>query len=262
MTSLLTSLWHETRGRFDRLPVWLPGARMELGDVGVFDDGGWVKHTTLDALGIPFSPDTAGTPTGYDYASHDGAQVSTWLAADGDPTVSGIAQGNAGLRIRFSRAGAFVLKAEGVTVRSLANLADVDRRILARHRAGRWAKEWVLVSEVARGGPAITVVSGSSDGEAFVDLGVTAAPAGQPLATAATGIALGSRRGLAGYFVSPTETTLLWRGRCVRDRWWASEARMGDRGDQVHADLGPKIEGVEPHVIEIEHPEDVPTGDS
>lgn len=259
MTSLLTSLWHETRGRFDRLPVWLPGARMELGDVGVFDDGGWVKHTTLDALGIPFTPDLPGVPTGYDYASHDGAQVSTWLAADGDPTVSGIAQGNAGLRIRFSRAGAFVLKADEVTVQSLANLADVDRRILARHRAGKWERGWVLVSEVARGGPAITVVSGSSDGEAFVDLGVTAAAAGQPLAAAGAGIALGTRRGLAGYFVSPTETTLLWRGRCVRDPWWSSKTSMTDRGDQIHEEL--PVDGMDLHVVEIEHLEDVPTDD-
>ncbi|MEV4496132.1 hypothetical protein AB0J84_10545 [Micromonospora arborensis] len=198
-------------------------------------------------------------PTSYDYASHDGAQVSTWVAADGDPVISGIAQGNAGLRIRFSRAGAFVLKADKVTVQSLANLADVDRRILARHRAGKWERDWVLVSEVARGGPAITVVSGSSDGEAFVDLGVTAAAVGQPLAAAGAGIALGNRRGLAGYFVSLAETPLLWRGRTVRDPWWSSKTWMSERGDPTHEES--PVDGPGPHVVEIEHLEDIPTGE-
>jgi hypothetical protein len=254
--SLVASLWHETRGCFERLPVWLPGTPMDLGDVGVFDDAGWVKHTTLAALGIGFVPDVAGAPVDFNYSSHDGAQVSTWLAASGDPTGSGIVEGNAGLRIRFSRPGAFVLKANAVRVDRIANLADVDRRILARHAGGTWPTEWVLVSEVARGGPAVTVVSGSREGEAFVDLGAAVAPAGQPLVDAGAGLGIGSTRGLAASFASPTETTLLWRGRCVHDRWWSSAARLGDaRGTPSDADADPGDPA--PRIVEVEHPEDL-----
>ncbi|MEW1589049.1 hypothetical protein AB0283_26810, partial [Micromonospora vinacea] len=71
------------------------------------------------------------------------------------------------------------------------------------------------------------------------------------------GIALGTRRGLAGYFVSPTETTLLWRGRYVRDPWWSSKTSMSDRGDPIHEEV--PVDGMGPHVVEVEHLEDVPT---
>jgi hypothetical protein len=259
MKSLIASFWHETRGAFERLPVWLPGTPMELGDVGVLGDSGWVKHTTLEALGIPATAEVTGTPIDYNYGSSDGAEVSTWLAGSGDPAISGIATGNAGLRIQFSRAGAFVLQANRVVVRRVANLAEVDRRILAKHSGGGWRPEWVLVSEVALGGPAITVVSGGSTAEAFVDLGATVAPGGQPLAAAGAGLGFGTTKHVAASFVSPAETALLWRGRCVRDRWWWSDPKISNRGKEVPAaaDAG-GVGNLVPYLVEVEHPDDLP----
>jgi hypothetical protein len=257
--SLVDSLWHETRGRFERLPVWLPGTPMSLGDVGVFDESGWVKHTTLDVLGVRFSSDTAGEPVNYDYSSHDGAEVSMRLAASGVPALDAVTVGNIGMHIRFSRQGAFVLKANTVTVRRIADLAKIDEQILEQYRKRRWQPGWVLVSEVAQGGPSITIVSGSKEGEAVIDLGTTAAATGGPLIGA--GFGMRSTKGLAASFITPTEATLLWRGRCVYDRWWLSQPRLNDRCTDVRgdADVGHDHAGGSiPQVVEVEHPEDLP----
>ena len=145
MRTLVNSLWHETRGSFERLPVWLPGTRMELGDVGVFDEAGWVKQTTLRKLGITATAEPTGVPVELQLQLHDGAEVSSRLGASVDAAASGIAAGNVGLHVRFSRQGAFVLRAQRVTVQRIGNLADVDRQILARasraggSRAGWWS---------------------------------------------------------------------------------------------------------------------------
>ncbi|GII23851.1 hypothetical protein [Planosporangium mesophilum] len=275
MNSLVNSLWHEARGSFERLPVWLPGTPMSLGDVGVFDESGWTKQTTLAELGVRFSADPAGEPVDYDYSSHDGAQVSTRLAAAGAPALGvvgaagapalgAVGNGNLEMHVRFSRQGAFVLKAGAVTVRRIADQAGVDEQILERYGQGRWRREWVLVSEVARGGPSITIVSGSDDGEAVIDLGA-AGPTGSPLLAAGFGVR--SRKGLAAAFVTATEAALLWRGRRVYDPWWSSEPKLVDRGgvprggetpgdpDGGGPDHGGRRAG---HLAEVEYPEDLP----
>ena len=266
MNSLVSSLWHEVSSRFQRLPVWLPGTPMDLGDVGVFEESGWVKHTTLDALGIAFSADTDGQPVSYDYSSQDGAEVNMRLSVAGVPALAAVVAGNMGMHIRFARPGAFVLKARSVTVRRIAELAAVDRQILDRYREKRWESGWVLVSEVARGGPSITIVSGSNRGEAVVDLGAGVGGGAGPLIGAGFGVASGN--GLAASFISPTEATLLWRGRRVYDRW-LRQPRVVDRGEGLREDEVLDYEvragrgagtGREqpPEVIEIEYPQDLP----
>ncbi|SCL29917.1 hypothetical protein GA0070624_3975 [Micromonospora rhizosphaerae] len=258
MKTLLSDLWHETRGGFDRLPVWLPGTSMRLGDIGVFGDGGWTTHTTLSALGIPFSVGPVGVPTSFDYASSDGAEVRSWVGANGEP-LPGMVSGNAGLRIRFSRAGAFVLKAGAVRTRQIVELDTLDGLLVQRYQRGDWRREWVLVTEVAQGGPVLILVSASADGEAVVDLGVKAVAAGAPLAGGGTGVSVGSSRGLAATFTSQRQTTVLWRGRCVQDRWWQDGPRIeATRGREDGPGMvGPSATAAEPTVIEVEYPEDL-----
>jgi len=223
----------------------------------------------------------------YDYHSQDGAQVTTSISASGTPVLDAVVQGNLGMHIGFSRAGAFVLKAGAVTVRRMAELADIDEQILRRYRDQRWRPGWVVVTEVARGGPSITVVSGSSAGEAVIDLGAAVGPAGPVLGA---GFAVRSTKGLAASFVALTEAALLWRGRSVQDRWWSSEPRLRDRGvlpdeggwpgggDDAVTDHGVTDHGVTDHgvtdhgvtgdgvtgdavpqVVDIEYPEDLPS---
>lgn len=258
MKRLVNDLWDETRGAFDRLPVWLPGTRMDLGDVGVFGDTGWVKQTTLAALGITQTTEPAGAPTDYTYVSSDGAEVSGGVNASVDPAFTGIPVGNAGLRVRFSRAGAFVLHADRVAVRRIGNLQEVDERILAAYQGGAWKRQWVLVSEVARAAAVLVIVSAGREGEAVVDLGVNLDGLGQPLASAGTALRIATRKGIAASFASSTGAAVLWQGRQVRDRWWRSapEVRGTEPQRGTTAVPGPASGGqdrVGAEVVEIEH---------
>lgn len=259
MTSPVDSLWHEIRNRFDRLPVWLPGTAMAVGDVGVFDDRGWSKRASLDELGIGFAVEAGGAPVEYDYSSSDGAEVDIRLRVPLDPVLDAVPVGNVGMRVRFSRRGAFVLKASEVSVSRIGDLAKVDEQILHRHAAGQWPREWVLISEVARGGPSVVLVAGSTEGGAVVDLGLAGAtPGGRQLGA---GCRLEKSTGLAASFIATTPTALLWRGRRVHHGRWGGRSRLVDRGTPgeagaLAADPGVVVGRAE--VIDIEYPEDLP----
>ncbi|GAA5193953.1 hypothetical protein GCM10023322_57130 [Rugosimonospora acidiphila] len=277
MNQLVDSLWHEVRNRLERLPVWLPGTPMELGDVGVLDDGGWSKSTTLDALGIGYAVDAGGTPVDYDCSSYDGAQVHVRLAAPLDPVLTGVVGGNIGMRVDFSRQGAFVLRAKAVAVRRITNVDALDEQILSRYEKKIWRREWIVVTEVAEGGPSVMLVSGGTSSGAVVDLGV--AVAGVDVVGA--DCRLGTASGLAASFIGAQRMTLLWRGRCVHSRWWSRRRWLDDRQtpsedgiDPGGTDLsgtdpggtdpggtdpgGDGTGGEFPEIVDIEYPEDLP----
>ena len=128
----------------------------------------------------------------------------------------------------------------------------------------------MVVSEVARAAALVMLVSGSSAGEAYVDLGVGPGAAGAPLTAVGAGLRVGTTRGLAASFAGPGPVEVLWRGRLVRDRWWLAAAELRDRGsaEPTQRDRGPAEPAGEPRpddvgaaVLELEHPEDLPSLD-
>jgi len=251
--SIPDSFWHEVRGRFGQLPVWLPGTPMALGDVGELGPRGWTKATTLAALGIGFTPDISGVATDIDYSSHDGVKVATHVAGGTGTSLQGIAKGHAALKFSFTRGEAFVFTSYGVRTNRIGNLAEVDGAILDAYSRGEWHPSWVTVFEVAKGGPTIILVAQEAGAEALVDLGADI-PAGlADPARAKAGLTVNSRHGLAGMFVTAKQATILWRGRYVH-RGFFSGTGMRERGKVEHDTSGESS----PLVAELEFPDDVP----
>ena len=61
--------WNEFRKAYDRLPVWLPGTAMEVGDIGLIGGRGWEKLTSLSELGVDYSSREIASDVSYSYAS-------------------------------------------------------------------------------------------------------------------------------------------------------------------------------------------------
>jgi hypothetical protein len=253
VTSMPDSFWHEMRGRFGQLPVWLPGTPMALGDVGELGRGGWMKATTLAALGIDFTPDAIGAATDIDYSSHDGVQVATHVVSGTEGSLPGVAAGHAALKFSFSRGEAFVFTSYGVQTNRISNLSEVDEGIRNAHSRQDWQPSWIAVFEVARGGPTIILVAQEAGAEAVVDLGVELPVGSVPLAQARAGLAVRGRHGLAGMFVTPEPATVMWRGRYVHRRGIFSGSSVRERGEAERD----STEALLPTVAELEFPDDV-----
>ena len=261
MSSVLDDLWDEARGAFERLPVWLPGTPMKLGDIGTFNDHGWVKHTTLADVGVAFAADTVGEPVDYDYTSSNGAEVT--IGASTTIPAGGAADASLELDARFSRAGAFILKSNSVAVHRIADVARVHNEILQRYADKTWLLPWVVVTEVAVGGPTIVLISASNQAHACVKLDVDSVVPGAPMLGA--GFALTSSRAIAASFVSRTRTGVLWRGQRVEDPWFR-RPRIDDRDHELVSEpAAPSVAdtpavAATPYVVDIEYPQDADDG--
>jgi hypothetical protein len=264
LASLSRAFWHEARAEFGRLPVWLPGSPIALGDVGTFNrDTGWVKAAEVATLGIATEMDGPAGDVDYDYYSHDGAEVSLQLAAHTTAPPGTGGSGNAGLLVRFSRRGAFVLKARHVAIERITNIADLDRQVLELYRGGVWQRDWVVATEIARGGPAAIATSATAGAECTIDLGASPTVGGLAPVTIGAGSRVTHARGIAAHFLAPEPVALLWRGRCVHDRWWLA-ARMHERGDAEQVDevaQGGSTSGDSAWLAEIEYPDDLPVAE-
>ncbi|MEV8531530.1 hypothetical protein [Streptomyces sp. NPDC051211] len=236
--SLLKAYWRESRTSFSRLPVWLPGTVMELGDIGVLGEGGWTKATDLGALGIPVTRRGEGAAADYDYSS--GAEVSLTTRVSGQlPDAAGApVSGGGGLVVDFRRSGAFILKSHAVRVHRIDNLDAVEKAVIALHTRLRWNPDWVIVTEVARGGPSITVISKEAGAQSVLDLGLAVTGAGVDLAAARTGMRFSHRSRDAWASVTTEESTVLWRGRYVNEGWFG-RTTVRERGEDGPAGPAP-----------------------
>ncbi|MGI8334487.1 hypothetical protein ACRYCC_31435 [Actinomadura scrupuli] len=250
--SIMTAYWNEVRAGFNRLPVWFPGATMELGDVGVLEPGGWAKHTSLTELGVPYRADAQGVPSNIEYASEGGVEVTAGTGHVGVDLAQVAGRGH--LTYKFHRAGAFVWRASGVTTRRIADLAAVDGAVLDLYGAGTWRREWVLVTEVVVGGPVLVLVAADKGTE--VDVGVRAdVQAAERTVGAAPQVVVGFRGSLASRVDTEEPTAVMWRGRRVADRL-LRQARMVDQSR-----VGPPEEaGDEATMMDVEALSDLPAG--
>ncbi|MFH9890037.1 hypothetical protein ACH4OQ_12535 [Streptomyces luteogriseus] len=251
--SIADAYWHECRGRFGRLPVWLPGTPMELGDVGVLGPTGWLKKTTLQGLGLPMAEDPPGSATDYEYASQGGVTVTAGTAIN---AALPVADAYAGVTYRFTRAGAFVLKAYGATVRRLANVGDVETGMLRLHETDKWQAGWTVVTEVTTAQSVLTLISESEDTE--VSVGLRAAvqlPTAEVSATPR--FVLGNWRGSAVKLLTDSPTALLWRGLYVDDPI-LRRARGAVRGTSEDEGRAARAHGPgRARAAEVEFPDDI-----
>ncbi|MGW7081716.1 hypothetical protein [Streptomyces sp. NPDC054866] len=217
MQSVLKAYWKQTRNSFTRFPVWLPGTPMALGDVGVLTPAGWRKVTDLSREGVPVLPDEDGTPTDYNYRA--GASISFITGGSiGEVTnTSWLPSGHVGVLMDFRRSGAFVLKAKTVRVTRISNLAEVQAAVLDLYRNKKWEREWVIVTEVAVGGPLVVFVAGQSGAKAGVHLGADAVIGDFDLGRVRGNLSVGFEQGLAAKFATRERSAILWRGMYVDD---------------------------------------------
>ena len=153
--------------QLERIATWLPGDRLDLGDVGTFSSGGFRKETSLAELGIEFERESAGTrPT-----LSCSASTKLSLGESVEATAKKVASGRA--KISLERSGGVVFEAQDVDHVRIANPATVSEAVVALHKQDGWKKAWVLVDQVWHVGlgTVIVAVSDNVDASFSVEVG-------------------------------------------------------------------------------------------
>lgn len=238
--STFEEFWNEFQARFKRAPVWLPGTKMQLGDIAVIDRRGYLKVTTLAKLGIGYEEEPSVTDSQYSVLSQK-AKVKDIQATAAASEPSGVVgQVEAGVHMSFEAERAFVVWAAHVQGNRIADPLAVEseiRRLDAEKRF--WNKEYIYVQEVVTAQPCIMVVSQASGANATV----TARGSGPGLAGftqllhAGTGLQLSSEVASVQQIVTPERSPFMWRGRWLRGLVKKSWDSRGGRGGKVEGAL-------------------------
>lgn len=144
--------------------TWLPNVKLSLGDVGVLSGYEFTYRTNLKNLGIPFAESPHGAGATYSYMT-SGA-VSRYLKVAGSAPVLGsvFTNADAGITFDFGQEHAVVFLATDCAVRLIADQEPLKKAILAAYEAGRWERDYVVVTELVSAGSTSIIISEGSKG--------------------------------------------------------------------------------------------------
>lgn len=226
----------------DYLATWLPTVPLAPGDVCTLDDLQLQKVGTLGQFGVGFEVEDAPVSTDVEYSSAD--EVSVEVKAAGKAPIAGsmLAIEDAGVTVRFARAGAVLMRLAGCTSRQISNLHAVGQQVLALHRKDQWPAGYVVITEAVKAGAAtILIAQGDDAGVDLVAQGDVKAGA-LSLASVDAGLQVRRESRIGAKFIAAPGLTPLVRAAGVRRRLLRSDefrVRGAGAGTEPTADFAP-----------------------
>jgi hypothetical protein len=199
-------------------PTWLPGTPVQLGTVGVIEDGIFRAVTDLSQLGIPFKVTLDSARDAIDFTSEKGVSITFKAAGEANARFRALAKADAGALIEFSREGAVVLQLRDVSLNRISDQYALSRAMLRSIAVGdeskQWQRDWVVITEVARAGRATIVISDS--GNSRLKLKASGSTAPTSLVDASAGLSVVAESQISTKVIAESGLTPLYRGLRVK----------------------------------------------
>jgi len=210
--------WGAFQERFSRAPVWLPGTPMALGDIGVIDRRGYIHIARLSDFGISFEEESVPVESEYSVTSACARTEDFGGKAEASDPSGALSSAEVGMRVSFSAAGGFVVRAMKVQGSRIPNVLSVEERIRRKNAEKLfWHREWIYVQEVVFAEPCIVIVSAASGAHATVRASINAGlNSFVQLLGAGSALSLSEQSSIDQYVATPTRTPFMWRGRWQR----------------------------------------------
>lgn len=140
---------------------WNPGEPRQLGDFGILRDNIYIHQGNISSLGIKkFKPRTD-TRSDRKYFTTQGG-VSYKLNAQGSVN-AGQVNANAGIDITFSKSDAVFFNAAECITSMIEDKSDVGDQIMALYKAGKWQREYVVITDIVKCGNALIAISAGNN---------------------------------------------------------------------------------------------------
>jgi hypothetical protein len=202
---------HKNLGYF---ATWLPASIVELGDIGLLQDGRFRRVGSLREFGIALSEVREGT-------SEDMSYSDSAKRADGVVASAGVpkALGEGELSISFSRQGGFIFEAIGMRNIEIADRLAMADSILHVYEQGRWKPDWMVVEAMYRARSATIIVSEESASEVVLKAKAKVPDGVLPLADPSLGLTVSSSTGKVVHVLAGDDLCPLYSCVKVSDRW-------------------------------------------
>jgi hypothetical protein len=191
--------------------TWFPQNRLDLGAVGVIEDGLFTRLTDLKALGIPFDILPDDTPADLEYSSSGSVTISTKASGTASIPGSSLADGDAGVVVEFNKEKATYFRAMATRTPSIADTNSVGKAALDMYKQGKWEKNWAVVTELVVADSATVIISNTNNGKVELKANANVKAATIDIADASLQFGIQFSRGLETKVIAEKGMTPLYR---------------------------------------------------
>ena len=224
MASPVRMYQEEMHSHLGFYPTWLPGDRIEIGDVGVLEGGRFRQLASLRELGIEYQASTGSAAQNVQYTSTQGTTIEVKAGA----IASSVAQGE--IKVEFARTGAFIFHATDLRLRQLETRLVVGKDIVAAYERGKWQKEWLLVEAHHVAACATVIVSEDSAASLVLSASASGPLTSISLADPKLGLTVSRTTGRIVHIVGASDLHPLYSCLRLKDRLFGRSVIEAVRG--------------------------------
>lgn len=206
----------ELKRHIQKIATWMPDEHLEIGQIGVMKNYGFIPKSHLDKKSIPFSIKKDPTASDIDYQTQGAVSISPLLS--GNVPVAGQVPTTvkASVKINFSQKNAVVFKAKNVYHHYIDNLEEVEKAILQRYSEDSWEKDWVVITGLSVADSATIIISGAQNSEIALKAGADIAVAHIDIADASLGLQIAKDQNINVKHIAKQGLTPLFRAHKVK----------------------------------------------
>lgn len=211
---------NEMKKKFGYYATWNPGVPLSLGDVGTFKNNIFTKLSNLkdQSIGIDFETRPDPTKTTLEHNSKGSITVTTKLSGTVAPQGSVLSNLDAGIIVEFSKENSTLFKANNTTSPSIKDAIKLGNDIIKIYKAGKWNKEWVVITELVEAESATIIISNSSNSKIELKANANIESANFDIADAKFDFSTQFSRGLETKIVSEERLTPLFKVMGMKTR--------------------------------------------
>jgi hypothetical protein len=224
---IYTSELHQALGGY--LATWLPTLRLHLGDIMEAGENGLTRVGSLADHNVGYRQHSTPKRALLEYSSAGAVAVTTKLA--GQATVnSNLAETEAGIAVRFSRANAMLFEAADCGSLVIADIAAVGRMIQKKYEEGTWQRRWLVITELVTAGATTVLISTSASAGVDFKAGGTLSSGTLRLSDAHAKLQAGHISDIGLKIIAAEGLTPLYRASGIKESWLTGEVRFRGQG--------------------------------
>jgi hypothetical protein len=191
---------------------------LRLGEIGIASHGQFVPTDHLANIKIAFVVNSADSRDTLTYQSAGGVSVTFKGAGATASGFKAVLPADAGALVEFKKDNGFLLSLGGLSESRIESLSALAKGIVDRFLAGKWNKEWLVVSHLvtARSGTILASSAPNSRVELKVSSSLGHGPA--KLADLSANVSVASSNAV-GLQITATGMTPFFRTLALREDW-------------------------------------------
>jgi hypothetical protein len=206
--------------------TWFPSSITEVGDVGTFVDGVFVKATDLALLQVAFATEPSSYDADLDFSSQKGVTISAKTAGQTSAAFQSVAKAQAGIAVSFQRDAGVVMSLSGLSGTRIENRAGLEEELSARLKAKKgWSEDYAVVVEVMHADSATILLSREAGTKVEFETKADIQGAGVPLGALSAGVSLAYADAMAQLLVAKSGLTPLLHTLRLKEGFWTGKIK-------------------------------------